>query len=92
MIEPYKSKLLTNLKKTRGLIDAIEKMVIDDRYCMDIAQQINASLGLMKSAKSLILESHLHSCGSHKLMSEDREEKGKFIQELMDIFHISHKK
>ncbi|MDD5377184.1 MAG: metal-sensitive transcriptional regulator [Candidatus Gracilibacteria bacterium] len=92
MIEPYKTKLLTNLKKTRGLIETIEKMVENDRYCMDIAQQINASLGLMKSAKDLILQSHLSSCASHKLMSEDKEEKERFIQELMDVFHISHKK
>lgn len=92
MIEPYKQKLLTNLKKTRGLLETVEKMVESDRYCMDIAQQINASLGLMKSAKSLILESHLNSCASHKLTSEDKEEKAQFIQELMDIFHISHKK
>jgi len=92
MIEPYKSKLLTNLKKTRGLLETVEKMVENDRYCMDIAQQINASLGLMKSAKSLILESHLNSCATHKLTSEDKEEKEQFIQELMDIFHISHKK
>lgn len=92
MIEPYKSKLLTNLKKTRGLIETIERMVQDDRYCMDIAQQINASLGLMKSAKDLILESHLSSCASHKLMSPDKEEKALFVQELMDVFHISHKK
>ena len=92
MIEPHKSKLLTNLKKTRGLLETIERMVQDDRYCMDIAQQINASLGLMKSAKDLILESHLSSCASHKLMSQDRTEKEQFIQELMDVFHISHKK
>lgn len=46
----------------------------------------------MKSAKNLILESHLNSCGAHKLMSPDVEEKEQFIQELMDIFHISHKK
>lgn len=92
MIEPYKAKLLTNLKKTRGLLETVEKMVENDRYCMDIAQQINASLGLMKSAKDLILQSHLNSCGSDKLTSPDKEEKEKFIQELMDIFHISHKK
>ena len=92
MIEPHKAKLLTNLKKTRGLLEAIEKMVVGDRYCMDIAQQLNASLGLMKSAKSLVLESHLNSCAAHKLTSENKEEKEQFVQELMDIFHISHKK
>lgn len=92
MIEPYKRKLLTNLKKTRGLLETVEKMVENDRYCMDIAQQINASLGLMKSAKDLILQSHLNSCAAHKLTSEDIVEKEQFVQELMDVFHISHKK
>ena len=92
MIEPQKSKLLTNLKKTRGLIETIEKMVTDERYCMDIAQQINASLGLMKSAKNLILESHLNSCAAHKLMSKNVEDKQQFIEELVQIFHITNKK
>lgn len=91
MVEPYKAKLLTNIKKTKWLLDTIQKMVDEDRYCMDIAQQINAALGMMKSSSDMILESHLNSCAAHKLTSENKEEKEKFINELMKVFHISKK-
>lgn len=37
-------------------MDTIQKMVEEDRYCMDIAQQTNAALGLLRSANALILE------------------------------------
>ncbi len=92
MIEPYKSKLLTNVKKTKWILDAIEKMIENDRYCLDIAQQVNASIWLMKSAKDMILESHLNSCWAHKLASHDEKEKEEFVRELMAVFHISKKK
>jgi DNA-binding FrmR family transcriptional regulator len=46
----------------------------------------------MKSAKDLILESHLNSCASHKLTSPDAKEKEQFVKDLMAVFHISHKK
>lgn len=44
MKDPYKKKFLTNIRKTKGLLETIEKMALDDRYCMDIAQQVNAAL------------------------------------------------
>lgn len=91
MVEPYKSKLLTNIKKTKWLLDTIQKMIEEERYCMDIAQQINSALGMMKSSSDMILESHLNSCAAHKLTSKNQEEKEQFITELMKVFHISKK-
>lgn len=44
MKDPYKKKFVTNIRKTKGLLEAIEKMVEEDRYCVDIAQQVNAAL------------------------------------------------
>jgi DNA-binding FrmR family transcriptional regulator len=70
-------------------MDTIEKMLVDDRYCMDVAQQINAALGLLRSANATILEGHLNSCAAHKLSSKNVEEKEDFISELMQVFNIS---
>ena len=92
MQEPYKQKLKINIKKAKWLLDTIEKMIENDRYCLDIAQQVNASIWILKSSKDLILESHLNSCASHKLASKDENEKEQFINELMTVFHISKKK
>ncbi|MDD2487219.1 MAG: metal-sensitive transcriptional regulator [Candidatus Gracilibacteria bacterium] len=89
MIEPYKGKLLTNIKKTKGLLETIQKMIENERYCMDIAQQINAAEGLLKSSSNLILQSHLNSCAAHKLTSKDNKEKEEFIEQLIKVFNIS---
>ena len=56
MLPDYKTKILSNIKKTRGLMDTIQKMLEEDRYCMDVAQQVNAALGLLRSANATILE------------------------------------
>jgi DNA-binding FrmR family transcriptional regulator len=70
-------------------MDTIQKMIDEDRYCMDVAQQINAALWLLKSANTTILEWHLNSCASHKLSSKDPNEKEAFIGELLHVFNIS---
>ncbi|EKE26357.1 MAG: hypothetical protein ACD_4C00313G0004 [uncultured bacterium (gcode 4)] len=89
MVEPYKSKLLTNIKKTKWLLETITKMIENERYCMDIAQQINAAEWFLKSSSNLILKSHLNSCAAHKLTSDNNKEKEEFIEELVKVFHIS---
>lgn len=67
MKDPYKKKFLTNIRKTKGILEAIERMTEEDRYCMDIAQQVNAALGFLKSANATVLAGHLDSCAAHKL-------------------------
>lgn len=89
MIEPYKSKLITNIKKTKWLLETIQKMIESERYCMDIAQQIKAAEGLLKSSSNIILKSHLNSCAAHKLSSNDYQEKEQFIEDLIKVFNIS---
>lgn len=91
MIEPYTDKIKTNIKKAKGQLDLINKMIENDKYCVDIAQQINACVGLLKQANAYILESHLLSCGTHKLSSKDVEEKMAFVKELIKAFRMNNK-
>lgn len=91
MIDPYKTKVFTNVKKVKGQIEHIEKMLSDNRYCMDVAQQCNAAIGLLKQMNNLILESHLHTCGAHFLNSKDEMEKEKFIKELVRVCNVTNR-
>lgn len=50
------------LKTVRGQLDGILKMIDDDRYCIDISNQISASTSLLKKANVEILQGHLNSC------------------------------
>lgn len=89
MIEPYKSKVQLNLKKVQGQINLIQKMIVEGRYCVDIAQQVNAATGILKKANDLILESHLNSCALDKLNSKDKNEREEFVKELIRNFRVT---
>ena len=70
-----KSKINRLLKKARGQIDGILKMVEADRYCMDIFQQLMAAEDIWKKAYQEILTAHLKSCVTGAKTDEEREEK-----------------
>lgn len=91
MIEPFKSKILNNLKKARGQMELIIKMIEDGRYCVDIIQQSNSAIGILRQANNMMLESHLQTCG-HKLNSAKKEEKDTFIKEIIRACTVSTRK
>ena len=51
-----RKKALQSLKTARGQIDGIIKMIEDDRYCVDISNQIMAAQSLLKKSNLIILE------------------------------------
>lgn len=55
-------KIDTMLKTAKGQVEGVIKMVADDRYCIDITNQILAIQSLLKSVTNEILKSHLQSC------------------------------
>ncbi len=72
--------VLRLLKTARGQIDGIIKMVEDDRYCMDISQQLTATDAVLRRANKEILTAHLKHCVEHAESDQERAEK---IDELV---------
>lgn len=92
MLSSHKQKISIGLKKARGLLETAEKMMNEDRYCLDVAQQINAAIGVLRGANGQILESHLLTCGAKNLNSSTKEKKLEFVQELLRVFGVTLKK
>jgi DNA-binding FrmR family transcriptional regulator len=67
--------VLRLLKTARGQIDGIIKMVEDDRYCLDISQQISAADAMLRRVNKEILTAHLKHCVEHAQTDEERSEK-----------------
>jgi CsoR family transcriptional regulator, copper-sensing transcriptional repressor len=67
-------------------------MVEDDVYCADIAQQINAAIGLLKNANNRLLENHIKCCGAKKLLSKNSKEVDAFVKELIRVRDVSTRK
>ena len=60
-----KKALVVRLRKIKGQIEAIEKMVEADADCSDLLMQVVSSRRALKSFSEEVLESHMHECIEH---------------------------
>ena len=77
-----KQKITRLLKTARGQMDGILKMVEDDRYCIDISQQLMATEAILNKVNKEILTAHLKNCVSNAETEAEREEK---VDELVSM-------
>lgn len=81
-MQAEKQKIARLLKTARGQIDGILRMVEEDRYCIDISQQLMATEAILNKVNKEILTAHLKNCVSHAETQEEKEEK---IDELVSM-------
>ncbi len=79
-------KILNRWKSIEGHASAVERMIADDRYCVDILKQTLAIQGAIERVNAAILEKHLHSCVTTAIRGTDAMERQRVIGELMDVF------
>lgn len=54
--------LITRLNRIEGQIRGIRGMVEDERYCVDILNQVSAVCSALNSFNKELLANHIHSC------------------------------
>ena len=70
------------LKTARGQIDGILRMIEEDRYCMDISNQIMATGSVLARANKEVLRGHMESCVRQAFETGSADEN---IEELLDL-------
>ncbi len=79
-----KKKISTLLKTARGQLDGILKMVEEDRYCVDISNQLMATQSILKKINREILHAHMSHCVKDAVENGNAEEKLNEVMQLMD--------
>jgi DNA-binding FrmR family transcriptional regulator len=74
------------LKRVAGQIAGIERMVDEDRYCVDVLLQVAAVRAALDGVGKVILRSHVETCVSDALVSGRAKERNEKIEEIMDVF------
>ncbi len=66
---------ISRINRINGQIDAIKRMINDDRHCVEIMTQIRAARNALKSVELEVLEMHMKSClnDACKVDAQDRE-------------------
>lgn len=73
--------LLNRLRRIEGQVRGIQRMVAEDRYCVDILQQMAAITAGLQEVSLIVLQSHIEGCVSEAIRSGEEEE---LIEELMN--------
>ena len=60
-----KDDYLKRLRRIEGQVGGVAKMVVDDRYCIDILTQISATTRALESLALELLDDHLRHCMVH---------------------------
>ena len=77
---------LNRLKRIEGQVRGIAQMVSDDRYCIDILNQMQAVKAALAKVESGILKDHAASCVAQAIKSGDTEDQRRKFTELVDLF------
>jgi DNA-binding FrmR family transcriptional regulator len=69
------AKALELLRTAKGQVEAIIRMVEDDRYCIDVSKQVHAAMALLKKANLVVLKQHMNTCVKDAIRSDKGSEK-----------------
>ena len=82
-----KDALITRLHRIEGQVRGIEKMVEDERYCIDILTQIAAVSTALESVSVKLLEGHVRHCVAEALAAGDAEVAEQRSEDLLAAVH-----
>ena len=75
-----KDDLRSRLRKIEGQVRGLQRMVDEDKYCIDILTQVNSVASALKSVGMGVLDDHVRHCVKESVESGDSEEK---LEELL---------
>ena len=80
----HKETLVKRLHRIEGQVRGIERMVEDDRYCIDILTQLGAVDTALEAVAIKVLEDHVQHCVAGALASGDAKEANEKSRELLE--------
>ena len=87
--EKAKKASLVRLKKIEGQIRGIARMVENEKYCIDIVNQITAAEKALHGVARIIMKRHVESCVTDAIQKGQGQAK---IDELIEtVFKFSAK-
>ena len=64
-----KTRIQSRLRRIEGQVRGIQKMVEDDRYCIDVLTQVNATRAALESVALRLLADHTEHCVTEAIRS-----------------------
>lgn len=79
------SDKLVALRRIEGQVRGIQKMIEEERYCVDILNVLGAVIGALKKVEAGVLKDHLNACARAAFESKSASQKEEKLQELFAL-------
>jgi DNA-binding FrmR family transcriptional regulator len=82
-----KSQNLKRLRRIEGQVRGLQRMVEEDRYCVDILTQISSVQEALRSVGRELMRNHLRHCATEAIRKGSPEEAETVYDELLEILY-----
>lgn len=86
MDDTTRKKTIRRLQIIEGHVRAVQRMVENDDYCIDVIRQIGAVQSALSKVSQVVLEEHLNHCVATAVRGEDQARREQVLQEIADVF------
>jgi CsoR family transcriptional regulator, copper-sensing transcriptional repressor len=83
MNDTTRAAVTVRLKRIEGQVGGLQRMVSEDRYCVDLPTQITAVRAALHKVEEEVLRNHVSRCVVNAFASGDATEQRQKIEELV---------
>lgn len=76
---------LIALRRIEGQIKGIQRMIEEKKYCVDIVNQVHASVNALRRVAEKILAKHMEHCVVEAIKGKSEQQKKEKIDEIMEV-------
>ncbi len=84
--EKNKQEVIKRVHYAQGHLKAVEKMISEESYCLDIINQNHAVIEALKKINQMILEGHLGICAWDAVNSKNSAKRKEAVGELLKLY------
>ena len=89
MKKDTKDKAIRRLKLIEGQVRGLQRMVNDEKYCIDIITQTSAIKEALSGVEDLMLENHL---STHVIEQIKSGKNRQAVSEILKVYRLAQKK
>jgi DNA-binding FrmR family transcriptional regulator len=78
-----KQEILVRLRRMEGQLKGIQRMIEEDRYCVDVLNQLSSVLAATQKVAAIILRDHIRGCVSDALSRDEHSDD--YVNELITV-------
>ena len=90
-IHKNQHNITNRLSRIEGQVRGIQKMIEEDRYCIDIIVQTSAIKQAISTIEDIMLESHLNHCLAEGSITKTKKTNETLHQEILKVYKLKRK-